>query len=300
MTLYKTNKDNKLQPVKKVNIHHSELKQTIENNLETLLQLKYIRSNFKINNTLIDTLAYDEKTKTPVLIKYPEGNLNYTQEEQKYTQIIKENKNHIIEEYKKYDENTTINLENPKIIHIAQKYQNTNINTKHTELWKLTKFNNETILLEKIHPKTQTQDNTLATNDDGIKEYRESDHLKNKPYTIVKFYNQLKNKINTEFENIEIIATKNYISYRLNERFNNKTKRKNLIIIQIQRNQLNIQIGMKKGTLKDPKNITIDTTNNKTYKNNDYQVKLHPEDNLDDFIEIFKQTYQNQIKGEKE
>ena len=100
------------------------------------------------------------------------------------------------------------------------------------------KYNNETIDYEKILPKELNT--PFLSTDDGYSEYLESDHLKNKPYRITNFYNQLKDEILKNFNNIEIIATKGYITYRLNERFNNKTKRKNIIIIEIQRNLLKI------------------------------------------------------------
>ena len=55
---------------------------------------------------------------------------------------------------------------------------------------------------------------------------------------------------------------------------------------------------MKKGSLTDSGNITIDVSGNNTHKNNDYQVKLYPGDDLKHFINLFEQAYENQIEGD--
>ena len=135
----------------------------------------------------------------------------------------------------------------------------------------------------------------MLLNDTGVSEYFESDHLKNKPYFIVNLYNQLKDLILGNFENIDVSTTKNYISFKLNERFNNTSKRKNLITVFVQRNQLKIMFGMKNGTLIDLENKTK-IIHNKL--GNVYQFNLNSSKDLDYFLNLFKQCYENQFKGD--
>ncbi len=296
MPLYKINK-NKLKQIQKTNIRINEIKQITEDNLETLFNLQYIRNNFKIKDTTIHTLALNEENNTFTIIKYLDGNINYTEEYKKYYKIILENKKELIEEYKKYtNKPKNIKFKQTKIIFINTTKPKIKETDNEYEIYYVKKYNNDTIQYEKIIPK---ETNTpLLNTDDGHTEYLESDHLKNKPYRITNFYYQVKDEIQKNFDNIEIIATKGYITYRLNERFNNKNKRQNIIIIEIQRNLLKIWIGMKKGSLTDSGNITIDVSGNNTHKNNDYQVKLYPGDDLKHFINLFEQAYENQIEGD--
>ena len=73
MPLYNIN-NSKLEPIKKVEFKYErELQKLTEDNLEELFGLKFVASEFQLDNLRIDTLAFNEETKSFVIIEYKKG-----------------------------------------------------------------------------------------------------------------------------------------------------------------------------------------------------------------------------------
>ena len=70
MAIFKIS-NQKLEPIdeKKIDLER-DIQKLTEQNLETVFGLKHICSEFQLNNLRIDTLAYDEETKSFVIIEY--------------------------------------------------------------------------------------------------------------------------------------------------------------------------------------------------------------------------------------
>ena len=61
----------KLTPIKQVKFKNErELQRLTEENLEELFNLKFVATEFQVDNLRIDTLAFNEETKSFVIIEY--------------------------------------------------------------------------------------------------------------------------------------------------------------------------------------------------------------------------------------
>ena len=79
--------DNNLSLIKKINFKNErELQRLTENNLEELFNLKFIASEFQVDNLRIDTLAYREETNSFVIIEY-KNTKNYSVIDQGYSYL---------------------------------------------------------------------------------------------------------------------------------------------------------------------------------------------------------------------
>lgn len=53
--------------------NEKELQTLIESNLENLFNLKFVATEFPVEKFRLDTVAYDEETKSFVIIEYKKG-----------------------------------------------------------------------------------------------------------------------------------------------------------------------------------------------------------------------------------
>ena len=109
----------------------------------------------------------------------------------------------------------------------------------------------------------------------------------NKPDNIKELYENLKERILNEFEDIEIVATKLYIVF--------KTSNKIIISIEAFKGQLKGWINLKNTKLIDPFNKTRDVSNIGHHGIGDYEMKIANDEDIDYFISLFKQAYKEKL-----
>ena len=79
--------DEKLTPIRKVKFKNErELQRLTENNLEELFGLKFVATEFQVDNLRIDTLAFNEETNSFVIIEYKNVK-NYSVIDQGYSYL---------------------------------------------------------------------------------------------------------------------------------------------------------------------------------------------------------------------
>ena len=172
-----------------------EIQKTCEDNLEQLFGLQIIRSQFTFQNFRIDTLAFDQKPKSFVVIEYKrDKNFSVIDQGYAYLSLLLNNKADFILEYnencKAVLRKNDIDWSQTKIIFISPSfthYQVQSINFKDLpiELWEIKKYANDTVNLEQIRPLGATESiKTISKGDkliEGVskevKVYTEDDHL---------------------------------------------------------------------------------------------------------------------------
>lgn len=154
MTLEKTNL--KLKPIKQVPIKvEKDLQRFSELHLEEIFNLKFISTEFEIGNYRIDSVGFDEKTRSFVIIEYKkEINEGVLSQVEVYYKLFLKHTDLIVETYNKlfntnYSEDY-FNFENTNIIIIAPGFTRFQIELSKDEdcgfeLWKVAMFNNDTI-----------------------------------------------------------------------------------------------------------------------------------------------------------
>lgn len=275
-----------------------ELQLFIENNLEELLNLEMVKSEFSIENYRVDTLAFDKENKSFVIIEYKRGN-SYSVIDQGYSYLatVLNNKAELILEYNerkgkslKRDE---IDWSQTKVIFISQnftKYQKDSLNFKDLpiELYEIKKYDGDIILFTSINKKENGEsinviskkDITIAKVSKEIKTYTLEDHFKNSNENTVEIFNIYKEKIEEMLPEIEVEPKKLYIAFKLN--------RKNLVDFKLQKDMLKIWINAKEGILDDSKKMAKNVAKVGHWGNGDYELTVKSLEGLEYILSLIK------------
>ena len=156
------------------------------------------------------------------------------------------------------------------------------------DLWEIEKFEDEIVNIESKSKRTNiTVDDFVSDSaKETLKEiviYDEDYHL-NKTEEIRDIYNAIKSIILELGEGeIEIDPRKLYIAFKGST---------NIIDIEIQQKKLKIHLNIRKGTLNDPENLTIDKCGIGRLGNGDYRIDLNNLENIEYITYLFKQSYE--------
>ncbi|HAG50702.1 MAG: hypothetical protein A2X87_01055 [Deltaproteobacteria bacterium GWC2_42_51] len=277
-----------------------EIQKTCEDNLEQLFGLQIIRSQFTFQNFRIDTLAFDQKPKSFVVIEYKrDKNFSVIDQGYAYLSLLLNNKADFILEYnencKAVLRKNDIDWSQTKIIFISPSfthYQVQSINFKDLpiELWEIKKYANDTVNLEQIRPLGATESiKTISKGDkliEGVskevKVYTEDDHLAETSDEIKELYDKFKISLLTISGDIKIKPTKWYMG------FLSKT---NFVDIHIQKKALKIWLNLRSGELDDPKGLARDVSKIGHWGNGDYEIQVSNDENIDYIISLAKQSF---------
>lgn len=277
-----------------------EIQNICSTNLKKLLDITFIKSEFKINEFRIDSLAFDNKANSFVIIEYKrDKNFSVIDQGYAYLSLMLNNKADFILEYNestgKSLKRTEVDWSQSKVIFIAPSftnYQKEAINFKDLpiELWEIKKYSNNTISFSQVVTKGSVESVSTITkqNEDmdqvirEIKVYKEEDHLLNGSQEIIELYHRLKTYILGIGDDIEIKPTKLYLA------FINIT---NFCDIAILKKSLKIWINLPFGELTDPKNIARNVTEIGHHGNGDYEIQISDDINLEYITSLIKDAY---------
>jgi len=296
---------NKLEKVKEIPFRNEkEIQRITEQNLKEIFGLEFVESEVSLGNLRIDTLAFDDETKSFVVIEYKKDkNFSVIDQGYAYLALLLNNKADFILEYNER-KNKSLKRENidwsqSKVIFISPqftKYQRQAINFKDLpiELWEIKKYENRTILFNQLKsPETSESITKVTPRSDivkrvsrEIKVYTEEDHLQGKSEEILETYEELKERILSLGNNIEIRPRKKYIGFIANTNF---------VDIRLQKSQIKIWINLNKGELDDPKKMARDVHNIGHWGNGDYEIVLKPNSDLDYLMTLIKQSYKKHL-----
>ena len=298
MTLYQINNE-KLAHIKKVNFEYEkDLQKLTENNLEELFNLQFVETEFQVDNLRIDTLAFNLESKSFVIIEY-KNSKNYSVIDQGYSylSLLLNNKAEFV---LKYNENMNVNLKKSDvdwsqtiIMFIAPSFttyqlKSVEFNDLAFELWEVSKFGNNTVLFDKVNvSENKASINTIKNNktevNKQIKKYTESRLLRKKSKKSKEMYTTLKERINNQYDDIEIVPLKLYVAFKLNK--------KNVISVAIQKNYLKIWIDLKFDQINDPLNKIEDVSEKGHWGTGDCYFQMDDLDDIEYFMTLFKQAY---------
>ncbi len=214
--------------------------------------------------------------------------------------MLLNNKADFILEYNERKENflkkNDVDWSQSRVIFIAPqftKYQQQAIEFKDLpiELWEISKYTNNTILFNQLKsPDTSESINTVSSKSDVVKEvgsvvkkYTEDDHLKLPSEEIKELYEEIKKRIFDLGDNVEIKPLKVYIAFKSNKTF---------VDVEFMKNTIKLWLNLKKGMLKDPKNLARDVSNKGHHGNGDYEITLTLEEDLNYVMTLIKQSYE--------
>ena len=301
MTLYDISKDTKLDRIKEKAFKlERDLQELTETNLETILSLKFICSEFALNQFRIDTLAFDSTNNSFVIIEYKrDKNFSVIDQGYAYLALMLNNKADFILEYNekmgKGIGKKDIDWSQSKVIFISQSfttYQREAINFKDLpiELWKAKRYENNTVSFTQI-TNAESNESINAVTKKGkiisnvnkeIKVYTDESHLGKASSATKELYEQLKESI-LNLGEVKIKHTKTYIAF---------ISATNVIDLVIQKNAIKAYLNLKIGKIDDPKNIARDVSNIGTWGNGDYEISMNDDSEIDYVMTLVKQSYQ--------
>ncbi|HHF6882902.1 DUF5655 domain-containing protein [Haemophilus influenzae] len=276
-----------------------DIQRLFEENLTLLSGYIFIRSEFSIKNSRIDTLAFDPETQAFVIIEYKrQQNSSVVDQGISYLNLMLEYKADFIVEYNEKQKaplkRNDVDWSQSKVIFVSPTFndfqiQATNFKDLPIELWEVNRFDNDIITLNIIN-KSKSAPNIKAVSIEKneefstlkeIKVYQESDHLSDKSDFIQELYEDFKQGILNLDPDIEINTRKLYIAFK---------KDRNIADIRIQQKNLKIWINLPYGELDDPKNLAKNVSNTGHWGNGDYEIIIESTQYLEYIMSLIKQA----------
>lgn len=276
-----------------------DIQRLFEENLTLLSGYIFIRSEFSIKNSRIDTLAFDPETQAFVIIEYKrQQNSSVVDQGISYPNLMLEYKADFIVEYNEKQKvplkRNDVDWSQSKVIFVSPAFndfqiQATNFKDLPIELWEVNRFDNDIITLNIIN-KSKSAPNIKAVSNEKreelsilkeIKVYQESDHLADKTDFIQELYEDFKQGILNLDPDIEINTRKLYIAFK---------KDRNIADIRIQQKNLKIWINLPYGELDDPKNLAKNVSNTGHWGNGDYEITIESTQYLEYIMSLIKQA----------
>jgi len=290
--ILKVNKELKQKDFK----NEKELQSFFESNIETILGYKFIDTEFIVGDFRIDSLAFDEESKSFKIIEYKNVK-NHSLVDQGYTylKLLLERKADFVLQYniKTKSSLTTqdIDWSQSKIIFVSPIYTAYQLNATDfknipVDLVRVTRYEDDIIEIDFIKKTSnvKVQDIQMESIQEDVNKeiivYTEEDYLSKVSDNIKRVYEELKTRI-LELDDIDVEARKLYIAFK---------GTRNIVDIEFQKNKLKIYINMKKGLLKDPLKLTKDVSEIGHWGNGDYCIIIDKKDDIDNVIPLIKQS----------
>lgn len=290
--IFKDNKELKQNNFK----DEKELQMFFENNIDKILGYKFIDTEFAVHNFRIDSLAFDEETKSFKIIEYKNVK-NHSLVDQGYTylKLLLENKAEFVLQYNTKTKSSLtkndIDWSQSRIIFVSPIYTQYQLNATDfknipVDLIKVTRYEGNIVDIEFIQ-KTSNVKVEEVNMEESHKEVSneivvttEDDHFIGCSDTIKQKYEELKREI-LDLDDIDFYVKKTYLAFK------GKT---NICDIEVKKDFLKLSINLKKGTLNDPMGITKDISNVGHHGNGDYEVRITETTDLDEIISLIKQS----------
>lgn len=295
------NKDNKLMARKEIKFNlEKDLQNLVEKNLDEVLNLKFLKTEFSIESYRFDTVAYNEDSNSFVIIEYKRGkNESLVDQGYAYLYTLLNRKadfvllyNEVLKESKGIND---FDWSQTRIVFISPQFTNYQKNATAFinmpfELYEVKQYEGGIVSVNQVNKNTQKDDTANTTNDDKLRKvnkeiivYTEEDELKNGSDTTREWYEELKTRI-LELGNIKIEPKKLYIAFK------GKT---NICDFIVRKEQVKILINLKEGELKDPQNLARTVTNIGHWGNGDYEITIRDSDSFDYIMTLIKQSYES-------
>ena len=302
MILY-NNTSTKLNQVKeKLFKLEKDIQNIFEKNLQEVMGLELVKSEFTIKNKRIDTLAYDKQSNAFIIIEYKRDK-NYSVVDQglTYLNLMLQNKAEFILTYNETLKDTLhskeVDWSQSRVAFVSPSFTENQISASDfkdfgIELWEVKQFENNIISINSIKKSKGAESiKPLLENNEKLKEvkenikvYTEDDHYNNGSEATIELYEKFKTSILNLADNIEIIPQKFYIAFK---------KGSNISDIEMQKKALKIFINAKIGTLDDPKGLAKDVSNIGHRGNGDYQIQIENDKDLEYIMSLIKQVITN-------
>lgn len=296
MALYKILKQS-LSPVKQKPFKlEREMQKLIEQNLTEMMGLKFVASEFAIKNKRIDTLAFNEETKSFVIIEYKrDKNASVVDQGFSYLNLMLNNKSDFIlaynEKYKVIRKD--VDWSQIKVAFIAPKFtENQRVATDFQdlaiELWEVQRYEGNLLSFVQIKKDSSVEIKSNLTSKryqkirTEVKVYTEEDHLNGHSEEIVELYQSFKAGILTLSDQIEVKVNKNGIAFKVNNH--------SVCDITIKQKALKLWINKQEDSLNDLRHLARNVAKVGHWGSGDYELVIRDDADLEYILSLIKQA----------
>ena len=276
-----------------------EIQKLFEDNLNALMGLNLVRSEFTIKNKRIDTLAFDPQAGAFIIIEYKrDKNVSVVDQGFTYLSLMLENTADFVVAYNEQLNKTMkmadVDWSQTRVVFVSPSFtenqiQATNFKDIGIELWEVQQYEDGNISIRQIKQSNSAtsikpiaqQSSVIQKVTSEIKVYSEADHESAVDAEIFELHEKFRDAILNLADGIEVSPQKLYIALKKNG---------NLACIQLQKKNLKIYIGAKRGTLEDPKKLAKDVSAIGHYGTGDYEIQVNSDKDLEYIMSLVKQV----------
>lgn len=278
-----------------------DIQQLFEKNLETVLDIKFLASEYSTSfGGRIDTLGIDNNG-SPVIIEYKRGqNDSVINQGLSYLRWLLDHKEKFEALVHEENDGVEIDWKSPRVVCVAESYNKFDLDTADLlpisiELYRYQMYEDNTLLLERAsQPKVKVAtsgmfDKKEITEDRPFKEkiqYSIEDHLSSASEKSKELFALLKEQIVTLDDAVIEEPKAKYIAYKLTTNF---------VDVVIMKEGLKIFLNVPSGKLEDPKGLARDLTKPKKighWGNGDYELRFEKETDIDAVMDLVRQSYE--------
>ncbi len=295
-------KDRRLEKVNEIPFKdEGELQTIIDGNLKDVFGLVFIKAQYFLDDLRIDTVAFDPNNKSFVIIEY-KNDANFSVVDQGYTYLnllIDKKADFILlyreqtgEDLKKDDVDWT----GTRVLFVSPKFTKYSVRAINTDLpidlIEVHRYENNLIVLNKVQTKRWggstaaefiPKSSIIQKVRKEIKLYNEEYHINQTTTKIKDIYIELKKRIMSLDDTIEIRPRKKYIGF---------IAATNFVDVHFEKRKLKVWLNLKKGELNDPQHLSRDVSNIGHWGNGDYEIDIDNISDLDYLMTLIQQAYQ--------
>ncbi|NWF65808.1 MAG: hypothetical protein HXY38_16170 [Chloroflexi bacterium] len=302
MPIYRKSND-KLSQIRERKIDKEKsLQKLVEENVSEIFGLTFVKTEHQLGALRIDTLAFDNETKSFVIIEYKKGSsFSVIDQGYSYLALLLNNKADFVLEYnERLNKNLRkddVDWSQSRVIFIASsftKYQQEAMGFQDLpiELWEAKEYENDLVSFNQIRASEKSESiKTIAKSKDiervskEVRQYSLDDHIKSNWDTARELFENFSQRILELDPRFEIKPVKYYIGFNI--------ENKNVIAVKVRSNKLIIELlRVKPEDLKDSEKRTRYQKNSFKYYNKHITVlEVKNEDDVDYAIPLIKQVY---------
>lgn len=248
--------------------------------LKELFDLELVASEIQLHGLRLDNLAFDNKTCSFVIIEYKnEMNLNVFNQAQEYYNLVCENKEFFLN---RLENKGNVDFDSLRVMIIGPEFSDDQIKSSNDifELWKISLFDSGEVTYENM---TTHETKSININLDDLK-HTERLLLMDKTDEMRQLYYNLKDRILSEFSDVDL-------SFQVNQ-FSFKTNGKLVCVVRFLKSSFTIYLF---GKDLENSERTIDNSNSSGL-NADYKLKYSCDDDFEYFLDLFRQTYNQKVR----
>jgi predicted transport protein len=239
-----------------------EIQTLLEDNVEEVFELEFVKSEMIVDNFRLDTLCFDPETRSFVVVEYKKGS-SYSVVDQGYTylSILLNNKSDFILEYNEQRGGSLrrdeVDWSQSRVIFVSPKFndyqiQSVNFGDIPFELWEIKRYTNGTVSLTPIRPTSRVSVQNVQPPDrpgnsvevqKEVKVYSEDYHFDRMSDKSKELYFKLR-EILFGWDDISIESKKVYVSF--------SNDGKNFLYVHTNKKSLRLDMVKNKWELNDP------------------------------------------------